>query len=144
MATVRAEVTAVAEAVVADADRWVAAHAAWQAAVAERERVEWRTGRRVEAATGGLSAARWAQALHRRRILTVADAQLRARAVRAADAVTSALANRAEQLAAANARLAAARERLAVESVRMASYRHLGARLTGCDLDQLRRLGRLR
>jgi len=34
MATVRAEVTAVAEVVVADADRWVAAYKTWQAAAA--------------------------------------------------------------------------------------------------------------
>lgn len=140
MATVRAEIAAVAEVVVADAERWVAAHAVWQAALAERQRVEQRTGRRVLRATGGLGVERWAQALERRRILTVADAQLRARAVRAADTVTAALADQAEQLAVADARLAAAKERLAVESARMASYRHLGARLTGTTLGQLRRL----
>ncbi|MGH9063102.1 MAG: hypothetical protein ACRDZQ_03515 [Acidimicrobiales bacterium] len=142
MVMVRAEVVAVAEGLVDEADAWRAAYERWQRAVARREREVARAEHRLVAATGGLGPHRWQQACHRRRILTVADARLRARAIRARPAVEAALVEQDRALAEAEAAVAAARRALAVESKLMQNYGALGASLTGLTTAELARLAR--
>lgn len=142
MVTVRAEVVAVAEELVQAADGWRSAYQEWEAAVARRERKMARAARGVVAATGDLGLYRWEQACHRRRILTVADASLKARALRGRPAVGAAVAERERVRAEADAAVRSARLVLAVESKRMLAYGQLGLSLTGLSRAELARLAR--
>lgn len=95
-------------------------------------------GRKVTAATGGLALDRWRAACRRRRPLTVAEAKLRARALRARPAVERVLAEQAKALAEQGAALAQARGGLKAAAGRLARFGHLGARAVGANfLDQL-------
>jgi hypothetical protein len=94
------------------------------------------------AATGGSGVARWRAACRRARILTVQDAKLRARAVRARPVVEAALAERERVAAEGHEAMIAARSVLADASGRLAAYGPLAAVLTGLSPAELRRLAR--
>jgi hypothetical protein len=124
------------------ARRWREAHQAWESAVRRREALVSRYDAMVLAATGGLGLVRWRAACGRRRALTVADAKLRARALRARPAVEVAVAERAKALAEQEVAVAAARDLLRKASEELALFGHLGAAAGGTELAELRRLAR--
>ncbi len=130
------------EQLAADVAGWQAAYASWQAAVTERELELARADRRVLAATGGLRVAKWRAACQRRRIATVGDARLRARALRARPAVEEALAGRERVVAQSGEMVLVARLALAEASKRLVSYGPLGTQVTGLSVAELRRLAR--
>jgi hypothetical protein len=140
MSAVRVEITVLAECMVAAADRWATAHEAWQAALRVRAREVARAERRLVDATGGLGLRRWESACRRRRIITVADAQLRSRAVRVRPAVAAALAERDRVVVHTDAAAASARAELAVRSARLLSYGRLGVSLSGVSAGELAQL----
>jgi hypothetical protein len=76
------------------ARRWREAYQAWESAVRRQEALVSRYDAMVLVATGGLGLVRWRAACRRRRVLTVADAKPRARALRARPAVEVAVARR--------------------------------------------------
>ena len=80
-----------AEELARDAEHWRAAYEGWLSAGRARDGRVKEAERKLVAATGGLGLARSEAACRRQRILTVEDARLRARAVRARPAVESAL-----------------------------------------------------
>jgi hypothetical protein len=124
------------------ARRWREAYQAWESAVSRREALVSRYDAMVLAATGGLGLVRWGAACRRRRVLTVADAKLRARALRSRPAVEVAVAERAEALAEQEVAVAGAREALRRASEELAAFGHLGAAAGGTELAELRRLAR--
>ena len=124
------------------ARRWREAYQAWQSAMRRREELVSRYDAMVLAATGGLGLVRWRAACQRRRVLTVADAKLRARALRARPAVELAVAERGKVLAEQEAAVAGAREALRSASKELAAFGHLGAAAGGTELAELRRLAR--
>ena len=107
-----------------------------------QEALVWRYDAKVLAATGGLGLVRWRAACQRRRVLTVADAKLRARAIRARPAVETAVAERAKALAEQEVAVACAREALRKASEELAKFGYLGAAAGGTELVDLRRLAR--
>lgn len=87
---------------------------------------------------------RWEQACRRRRILTVVDARLRAKAVRARPAVEAALAERERALTDTDAAVVAARHSPGTvrKSKRMRSHGRLGVSLTGLSPREFGRVAR--
>jgi hypothetical protein len=140
MSAVRVEIAMLAERMVEEADRWAAAHEAWHAAVRARIREVARAERRLVDATGGLGLRRWQIACRRRRIITVNDAQLRSRAVRARPATEATLAERDRVVARMDASLATAGTELAMRSAQLLSYGRLGVSLSGMTARELVRL----
>jgi hypothetical protein len=140
---VRPEVVLVCDRLAEEADGWRAAYRAWQRACARRDQWVAQAERRVMAATGGLGYARWRAVLHRRRFRTVADAKLKARALRARPAVEAAEAERDRSVRDGDAEVAAAAFRLAEISERVTVYGSLAERATGTPVGELRRLARL-
>jgi hypothetical protein len=126
----------------ADVAEWHGAYELWLAAVRQRQARLERADRRVLAATGGLRVAKWRAACRRKRIATVQDARLRAKALRARPAVEEALAERGRVAADSDEAVLVARLALAEASKRVAVYGALGARLTGLSAADLRRLAR--
>jgi len=126
----------------ADVAGWKAAYSSWQAAVKERELGLERAEQAVLAATGGLRVAKWRAACRRRRIATVADARLRARALRARPAVEEALAERERVVAQGGEAVLVARLVLAEASKRLALYGPLGMQVAGLSVGELRRFAR--
>ena len=124
------------------ARRWREASQAWESAVRRREELVSRYDAMVLAATGGLGLVRWRAACQRRHVLTVADAKLRARALRARPAVEVAVAERAKALAEQEVAVAGARDVLRRASEELAKFGHLGAAAGGTELAELRRLAR--
>jgi hypothetical protein len=124
------------------ARRWREAYQAWESAVRRQEALVSRYEAMVLAATGGLGLVRWRAACRRRRALTVADAKLRARALRARPAVEVAVAERGKALAGQEVAVAAAREALRRASVELVLFGLLGATAGGTELVELRRLAR--
>ena len=124
------------------ARRWREAYQAWESAVRRQEALVWRYDVKLLAATGGIGLVRWRAACQRRRVLTVADAKLRARALRARPAVDVAVAERAKALAEQEVAVASAREALCTASEELALFGHLGAVAGGTELVELRRLAR--
>ena len=124
------------------ARRWREAYRAWQSAVRRQEALVSRYDAMVLAATGGLGPVRWRAACRHRRALTVADAKLRARALRARPAVEVAVAERERALAEQEVAVAGAREVLRRASEELALFGHLGAAAGGTELVELRRLAR--
>ncbi len=138
------DVTVVTGELVEAARRWREAYQAWESAVRRQEALVSRYEAMVLAATGGLGLVRWGAACRRRRVLTVADAKLRARALRARPAVEVAVAARAKALAEQEVAVAAAGEVLRRASEELALFGHLGAAAGGTELAELRRLARRR
>ena len=136
------DVAVVAGELVEAARRWREAYQAWQAAVRRQEALVSRHDAMVLASTGGLGLVRWRAACGRRRVLTVADAKLRARALRARPAVEVAVAERGKALAEQEVAVAAARDVLRKASEELALFGHLGAAAGGTKLVELRRLAR--
>ena len=136
------DVAVVAGELVEATRRWREAYRAWESAVRRQEALVSRYEARVLAATGGLGLVRWRAACRRRRALTVADAKLRARALRARPAVELAVAERGEALAGQEVAVAAARDLLRRASEELALFGHLGAAAGGTELAELRRLAR--
>jgi hypothetical protein len=124
------------------ARRWREAYQAWESAMRRREALVSRYDAMVSAATGGLGLVRWGAACRRRRVLTVADAKLRARALRARPTVEVAVAERAKALAEQEVAVAGARDALRRASEELALFGHLGAAAGGTELVELRRLAR--
>ena len=140
--TRQSDVAVVAGELVVAARRWREAYQAWQSAVHRREALVSRYDAMVLAATGGLGLVRWRAACGRRRVLTVADAKLRARALRARPAVEVAMAEKAKALAEQELAAAAARDVLRRASEELAAFGHLGAAAGGTELAELRSLAR--
>jgi hypothetical protein len=130
------------EQLAADVARWHGAYELWLAAVRQRQAGLERADRRVLAATGGLRVAKWRAACRRRRIATVQDAKLRAKALRARPAVEEALVERERVAADSDEAVLVARLALAEASKRVVLYGPLGTALTGLSADDLRRLAR--
>ena len=124
------------------ARRWREAYQTWESAVRRQEALVSRYEAMVLAATGGLGLVRWRAACRRRRALTVADAKLRARALRAGPAVEVAVAERAKAIADQEVAVAVTREALRRASEELALFGHLGAAAGGTELVELRRLAR--
>jgi hypothetical protein len=136
------DVAVVAGELVEAARRWREAYQAWQSSVRRQEALVSRYDAIVLAATGGLGLVRWGAACRRRRVLTVADAKLRARALRSRPAVEVAVAERAKAIADQESAVAGAREALRRASEELALFGHLGAAAGGTELVELRRLAR--
>ena len=136
------DVAVVAGGLVEAARRWREACQAWQSAVRKQEALVSRYDAMVLAATGGLGLVRWRAACQRRRVLTVADAKLRARAIRARPEVEAAVVERAKALEEQEAAVASAREALRKASEELAKFGHLGAAAGGTELAELRPLAR--
>ena len=124
------------------ARRWRKADQAWESALRRREALVSRHDAKVLAATGGLGLVSWRATCRRRRVLTVADAKLRARALRARPAVEVAVVERAKALAEQEVAVAGAREALRRASEELAKFGHLGAVAGGAELAELMRLAR--
>jgi hypothetical protein len=139
---IKSDVAIVAGGLVEAARRWREAYQVWESAVRRKKALVSRYEAMVLAATGGLGLVRWRAACGRRRALTVADAKLRARALRARPAVELAVAERAKALAEEEMTVAAAREALRSASEELALFGHLGATAGGTELAELRRLAR--
>ena len=131
---------ALAEELADDAEHWRAAYDRWLSAGRARDRKVKEAERRLVAATGGLGLAHWEAACRRRRLVTVDDARLRARAVRARPAVESALCVREAVVVEQAVAVFAARSELAQASRQMARYGVVGAMALGLSVGQLRRL----
>ena len=133
---------ALAEELASDAEHWRAAYEGWLRAGKVRDRKVKEAERNLVTATGGLGLARWQAACRRQRIVTVDDARLRARAVRAMPAVEVALSGRERVVAQQDAAVLAARSELAKASTQMARYGVVGAMALGLSVGELRRLAR--
>ena len=129
-----------AEELADDAGQWRAAHERWLRVGRARDRKVKEAERKLVVATGGLGLARWESACRRQRIVTVDDARLRARAVRARPAVESALCVREAVVVEQAAAVLAARSELARASSQMARYGVVGAMALGLSISQLRHL----
>ena len=140
--TRESDVAVVAGELVEAASRWREAYQAWESAVRRREALVSRYDAMVLAATGGLGLVRWRAACRRRRVLTVADAKLRARALRARPTVEVAVAEQAKALAEQEVAVAGARGALRRASEELAAFGQLGAAAGGTELAELRRLAR--
>jgi hypothetical protein len=138
----RPRAKALAEELADDAEHWRAAYERWLRAARARDRRVKEAERRLVAATGGLGLARWEAACRRQRIVTVDDARLRARAVRATRAVEAALSARERVVAEQEAAVLVARSELAKASSQMARYGAVGAMALGVTAGELRRLAR--
>ena len=136
------DVAVVAEGLAEAARRWREAYQAWESAVRRQEALVSRYDAMVLAATGGLGLESWRAACRRRRVLTVADAKLRARALRARPAVVAAMAEGAKALAEQEAAVDGAREVLRRASEELAPFGYLGATAGGTELVELLRLAR--
>ena len=139
---IKSDVAVVAGELVEAARRWREAYEAWGSAVRRQEALVSRYEARVLAATGGLGLVSWRAACRRRRALTVADAKLRARALRARPAVELAVAERAKAIADQEVAVAVTMEALRRASEELALFGHLGAAAGGTELVELRRLAR--
>ena len=136
------DVTVVTGELVEAARRWREAYQAWESAVRRQEALVWRYDAKVLAATGGLGLVSWRAACRRRRVLTVADAKLRARALRARPEVEAAVAERGTALAEQEVAVAGARDVLRGASEELALFGYLGAAAGGTEFVELRRLAR--
>ena len=136
------DVAVVAGELVEATRRWREAYQAWESAVSREKALVSRYDAVVLATTRGLGLVRWRAACRRRRVLTVADAKLRARALRSRPAVEVAVARRAKALAEQEVAVAGARDVLRRASEELALFGHLGAAAGGTELAELRRLAR--
>ena len=128
------DVAVMAGELVEAARRWRKADQAWESALRRREALVSRYDAKVLAATGGLGLVSWRAACRRRRVLTVADAKLRARALRARPEVEAAVAERGTALAEQEVAVACARDALRRASEELALFGHLGAAAGGTEL----------
>jgi hypothetical protein len=142
MAIARLGAEVAGERLAAEAARWRAAYDGWQGAVKQSELRLVRAELKVLGSTGGLGLAKWRAACRRKRIATVQDARLKAKALRARPAVEEALAEHARVRAEGDALVLLAKLVLAEATKRLASCGSLGAELTGLSPVQLRRLAR--
>lgn len=125
-----------------DAERWWAAYEGWLRAGRVRDLKVKEAERNLVSATGGLGFSRWEVACRRRRIATVDDGRLRARAVRARPAVEAALSACKRVVAKQEAAVLVARSELAKASRQVARYGTVGAMALGLSVGELRRLAR--
>jgi hypothetical protein len=139
----RAELVAVADQLAEEAARWEDAYRDWERAVKVRDRVAARMDRKLLAATGGLSVARFAAVCRRRSVRSVIEAEEKAFAIQAKPAVEVAIAERDRSLAEAGAAVLAARIILAEATKAVLGYGTAGPRLVGRNRAELRRLARL-
>ena len=136
----RLSVEEAADAVLAVVDAWRESCDRHTVASAVSERLMARADRRVLEATGGLGLARWESACSRRRILTSADAKLRARSVRARPAVEAAVADRDRLRVELGSKDGLALADLAATSNDLLNAGLLAQRLAGTTAEQLRHL----
>ncbi len=138
----RADLVAVADQLAEEAARWEDAYRDWERAVKVRDRVAARMERKLLAATGGLSVARFAAACRRRSVRSVVEAEEKASAIQAKPAVEVVIAERDRSLAEAGAAVLAARIILAEATKAVLGYGTAGPRLVGLNRAELRRLAR--
>jgi hypothetical protein len=135
-------VKALAEELATDAERWRAAYEGWLRAGRVRDRKVKEAERNLVVATGGLGLAHWEAACRRQRIVTVDDARLRARAVRATPAVEAALSACERVAVEQQEAVIVTRSELAEASKQMVLYGAVGAMALGLSAAELRRLAR--
>jgi hypothetical protein len=139
----RADLVAVADRLAEEAARWEDAYWNWERALKVRDRVAARMDRKLLAATGGVSVARFEGVCHRRSVRSVVEAEQKASAIRARATVEAAVAEREPAVAAADAAVLAARIVLAEASKVILGCGTAGLRLVGRDRGELRRLAKL-
>jgi hypothetical protein len=125
-----------------DAARWRRAHRAWQQAMERRDRHVARAERRLLAATRGLGYRRWAAACTRKRIYTIAEGLMNARAIRDQPAVEAAHAVLHQARTDGDAAVHTARIELADTSKALLRHGPAGAQAAGISEAELRRLAR--
>jgi hypothetical protein len=121
---------------------WQRAYQAWQQALEHRDRVIARSERRVLRATGGLGWREWEAACRRRRIHTMAEASIVARAVRARREVRAVLEDADRLRAVEDEAVRACRLGLAEATREILGYGSVGRRITGLTSAELHRLAR--
>jgi hypothetical protein len=104
----RANLVAVPDRLAEEAARWQDAYWNWERAVKVRDRVAARMDRKLLAATGGVSVARFAAVCRRRSVRSVVEAERKASPIQAKPAVEVAMAERDRSLAGAGAGAGAA------------------------------------
>ncbi len=139
----QAELEVATERLAEGAAGWEDAYRSWERAVEVRDRVAARMDRKLLAATGGLSVARFEAVCRRRSVRSVVEAERKASAIQAKAAVEVAVAERDRSLAEAGAVVLAARIVLAEASKVILGYGTAGPRLVGRSRAELRLLARL-
>jgi hypothetical protein len=121
---------------------WRRAYQAWQQALEQRDRVISRAERRVLRATGGLGLGKWEAACQRRRINTMEEASIVARAVRARPEVRLAVEEADRLRAVEDEAVLAARLWLTEATKQMLGYGTIGRQITGLTPAELHQLAR--